>query len=126
MRWPVPVSAVDLPFREQAEFFRRKLNLPTEAWTDIYSREHDWAFVVAGANRDALVSDFRTAEEKVVANGDRKSTRLNSSHVAISYAVFCLKKKNQRAETKENNLDIVHYTYSSVKDRYMNVESHLK
>src|SRR5690625_7662906 len=28
---------------------------------------------------------------------DRKSTRLNSSHVAISYAVFCLKKKNSRA-----------------------------
>src|SRR5690625_2244844 len=28
-----------------------------------------------------------------LANGDRKSTRLNSSHVAISYAVFCLKKK---------------------------------
>src|SRR5690625_5957900 len=26
--------------------------------------------------------------------GDRKSTRLNSSHVAISYAVFCLKKEN--------------------------------
>src|SRR5204863_5714103 len=26
--------------------------------------------------------------------GDRKSTRLNSSHVEISYAVFCLKKKN--------------------------------
>src|SRR5690554_7211733 len=30
--------------------------------------------------------------------GDRKSTRLNSSHVRISYAVFCLKKKN----TKQN------------------------
>src|SRR5207249_12040717 len=28
--------------------------------------------------------------------GDRKSTRLNSSHVSISYAVFCLKKKNHR------------------------------
>src|SRR5690625_6903241 len=28
--------------------------------------------------------------------GDRKSTRLNSSHVAISYAVFCLKKKNNQ------------------------------
>src|SRR5690625_6783991 len=27
--------------------------------------------------------------------GDRKSTRLNSSHVAISYAVFCLKKKTK-------------------------------
>src|SRR2546426_1726476 len=28
--------------------------------------------------------------------GDRKSTRLNSSHLVISYAVFCLKKKKQR------------------------------
>src|SRR5690625_5330488 len=28
--------------------------------------------------------------------GDRKSTRLNSSHVAISYAVFCLKKKTNK------------------------------
>src|SRR5207253_5545015 len=31
-----------------------------------------------------------------VAGGDRKSTRLNSSHVAISYAVFCLKKKRRQ------------------------------
>src|SRR5256885_8853624 len=29
-------------------------------------------------------------------NGDRKSTRLNSSHLVISYAVFCLKKKTSR------------------------------
>src|SRR5438876_8651947 len=29
-------------------------------------------------------------------SGDRKSTRLNSSHPSISYAVFCLKKKKQR------------------------------
>src|SRR2546427_6190134 len=32
-------------------------------------------------------------------NGDRKSTRLNSSHSQISYAVFCLKKKNFRSIT---------------------------
>src|SRR5690606_41342677 len=32
-------------------------------------------------------------------NGDRKSTRLNSSHVKISYAVFCLKKKNYATST---------------------------
>src|SRR5215204_6721814 len=31
-------------------------------------------------------------------SADRKSTRLNSSHTVISYAVFCLKKKNQRGE----------------------------
>src|SRR5258705_1750446 len=30
----------------------------------------------------------------VLSDGDRKSTRLNSSHLGISYAVFCLKKKN--------------------------------
>src|SRR5258708_11679583 len=32
---------------------------------------------------------------------DRKSTRLNSSHQIISYAVFCLKKKKQQRETEE-------------------------
>src|SRR5437868_8971977 len=31
--------------------------------------------------------------------GDRKSTRLNSSHVSISYAVFCLKKKKNQDRT---------------------------
>src|SRR5437870_13101000 len=37
----------------------------------------------------------RVAGKILVERGDRKSTRLNSSHVAISYAVFCLKKKRQ-------------------------------
>src|SRR5699024_11988432 len=36
--------------------------------------------------------------ELVVAVEDRKSTRLNSSHVSISYAVFCLKKKQTEYE----------------------------
>ena len=35
------------------------------------------------------------------AEKDRKSTRLNSSHVVISYAVFCLKKKNKKKKKKE-------------------------
>src|SRR5438874_2892297 len=34
---------------------------------------------------------------------DRKSTRLNSSHVEISYAVFCLKKKKKKKKTKKRN-----------------------
>src|SRR5690606_41856463 len=37
----------------------------------------------------------RGARLHLSAAGDRKSTRLNSSHVKISYAVFCLKKKNK-------------------------------
>src|SRR5437588_2198616 len=36
------------------------------------------------------------------AMGDRKSTRLNSSHTVISYAVFCLKKKTPKATTTHN------------------------
>src|SRR5256885_11023882 len=35
--------------------------------------------------------------------GDRKSTRLNSSHLVISYAVFCLKKKKQREEKHDRH-----------------------
>src|SRR2546422_2292805 len=42
-------------------------------------------------------------DQTVVLLGDRKSTRLNSSHGYISYAVFCLKKKNTNSLT----LDIV-------------------
>src|SRR2546430_11092461 len=38
----------------------------------------------------------RLITEKVRGNGDRKSTRLNSSHSQISYAVFCLKKKKTK------------------------------
>src|SRR2546427_6072432 len=38
----------------------------------------------------------------VVTTGDRKSTRLNSSHSQISYAVFCLKKK----KNKENSMEM--------------------
>ena len=58
-----------LPFAEMVRFFLRKLNLTTDHWTDIYTREHDWSFVVAGANRDALVADFRAAVDKAIAEG---------------------------------------------------------
>src|SRR5258705_8695830 len=40
-----------------------------------------------------------TSDPFVVHPGDRKSTRLNSSHLGISYAVFCLKKKKQTSNT---------------------------
>lgn len=58
-----------LPFSEQIKFFRGKLDLKTESWTDIWQAEHDHAFVVAGANRDDLVADFRRAVDKAVAQG---------------------------------------------------------
>src|ERR1039457_7556884 len=39
------------------------------------------------------------------AEGDRKSTRLNSSHLVISYAVFCLKKKKQYTRIELNKIN---------------------
>src|SRR5438874_5261359 len=62
--------------------------------------------VAVSGDRIAAVGDLREAHGKrevdaqgrIVAPGfiDRKSTRLNSSHVEISYAVFCLKKKKKK------------------------------
>src|SRR5256885_3275627 len=43
---------------------------------------------------------LQLAEEKGDA-ADRKSTRLNSSHLVISYAVFCLKKKNEKRADRD-------------------------
>src|SRR5690625_6894301 len=55
----------------------------------------------------APVTD-RAAAERVITirsdSEDRKSTRLNSSHVAISYAVFCLKKKKLRRVLSQSHI----------------------
>src|SRR5690349_23618771 len=50
--------------------------------------------LVAVRTRGTLRLQHQHAVVRLVA-GDRKSTRLNSSHVEISYAVFCLKKKKK-------------------------------
>src|SRR5439155_24329952 len=55
----------------------------------------------AADTRDPIrTSFFDMAVERI----DRKSTRLNSSHVAISYAVFCLKKKKLRVSCAATSL----------------------
>ncbi|BAV74120.1 phage head morphogenesis protein, SPP1 gp7 [Pseudomonas chlororaphis subsp. aurantiaca] len=63
------VSHGSLPFQEQIDYFRGKVNLPTRAWTDIYTAEHDYAFVVAGAVKRDLLADLRGAVEKSIATG---------------------------------------------------------
>src|SRR5439155_21054297 len=50
----------------------------------------------ARRDRDRGRERDRSRHEQRTVGQDRKSTRLNSSHVAISYAVFCLKKKKQK------------------------------
>src|SRR5256885_10031650 len=50
---------------------------------------------------------------------DRKSTRLNSSHLVISYAVFCLKKKNNSASGRQQNLAYSRSCLVPVHDRHV-------
>src|SRR5256885_4158919 len=79
------------------------------ATTEIYTLSlHDALpiFGGRGRTRTALVQGRQVASQRQSrgpqsqlgwdTEGDRKSTRLNSSHLVISYAVFCLKKKNIR------------------------------
>src|SRR5438094_5426087 len=69
------------------------------ATTEIYTLSlHDALPIWLGDQGDAeagvhAVADFAGQGEQVGRGRDRKSTRLNSSHRTISYAVFCLKKK---------------------------------
>src|SRR5690349_23604297 len=54
---------------------------------------------VAGDGRDAEEHTAEQVDQRPPP--DRKSTRLNSSHVEISYAVFCLKKKKKKTKTNK-------------------------
>src|SRR5690625_3269419 len=81
---------------------------PTEitAMSDRYDEFEDLDAEVVGVSTDTIHThkawintsrdDNGLEQLKYPLAADRKSTRLNSSHVAISYAVFCLKKKNYR------------------------------
>src|SRR5690606_41577409 len=62
---------------------------------DEKGQEWNRSFVLPFRPKREALSSFEIADGREVTfqQGDRKSTRLNSSHVKISYAVFCLKKK---------------------------------
>ena len=57
------------PFQDQLDFFRSKLNLPTERWDDIMRAAHDRAFIVAGAAKADLLQDLRRAVDDAIAKG---------------------------------------------------------
>src|SRR2546427_9552990 len=70
------------------------------ATTEIYTLSlHDALPISTVGRRDAGVLGVEPRAAGQTTGGDRKSTRLNSSHSQISYAVFCLKKKKRRAPT---------------------------
>src|SRR5690625_6769099 len=57
---------------------------------------------VVAMTTEAAPSASSASEACTMVPADRKSTRLNSSHVAISYAVFCLKKKKEKKNRQKN------------------------
>src|SRR5437879_7539169 len=72
-------------------------------YTTLFRSHHcSWCFV----DGPRLIRHRRALAPVLLVLGvhdlDRKSTRLNSSHRCISYAVFCLKKKKQKKETHDS------------------------
>src|SRR2546422_4587174 len=65
----------------------------------------------AGVRRPLLIEELAGDAVGVARRRDRKSTRLNSSHGYISYAVFCLKKKKQ-----DNQIERVERQQDAQKD----------
>src|SRR2546430_10136854 len=76
-------------------------------YTTLFRSDADGVVLYQQSNGGVQISDLNdlvrlrpdgslvvALSDKSDASGDRKSTRLNSSHSQISYAVFCLKKKN--------------------------------
>src|SRR5438874_8267571 len=76
----------------------RRISRPvrTQPRTDPFrflDRSRDAELRADAASRGGAAEGHRSPPEGLLGAADRKSTRLNSSHVEISYAVFCLKKK---------------------------------
>src|SRR5690242_20859638 len=69
------------------------------ATTEIYTLSLHDALPICQRTTPAHPRDRDPGRRRGAGGRDRKSTRLNSSHMSISYAVFCLKKKSRNAET---------------------------
>lgn len=58
-----------LPFSEAIDFYRKKIKLPTSDYTSIWQQQHSHAFVVAGAQSDALLEDLYNTIQEAKHNG---------------------------------------------------------
>src|SRR5258707_14348425 len=84
-----------------SEFCRAAIEIAKHVWRPDVIHCHDWQSALVPVllrtsyGDDPLVRDIPVVFtiHNMGYHGDRKSTRLNSSHANISYAVFCLKKK---------------------------------
>src|SRR5438034_10179255 len=100
LRWPLSMAArfayLVLYIAFTSEAFVTFFFFNATATTEIYTLSLHDALPIFAKRSDDLRRDVN--HDQSVRNArqpDRKSTRLNSSHTVISYAVFCLKKKTQ-------------------------------
>ncbi len=63
-------DVIDRGFLPAIEFFRQKVNLPTQTWRDLWQAAHARAFVVAGAMKADLLADLRAAVDGAIAGGE--------------------------------------------------------
>src|SRR3712207_8697835 len=83
--------------------FRSRARIPTQPDHDLVTTcLHGSSPLPPGAARRPLSPPEVRCMSQLHHARDRKSTRLNSSHANISYAVFCLKKKKQNISIKYN------------------------
>src|SRR5690554_7521649 len=89
-------------------------------YTTLFRSSNAYMGGVAGylTSNSTIEDSFSTASvtAKYTWIGDRKSTRLNSSHVRSSYAVFCLEKKNHG--NRHDSTLIEHHRLEDVLKRY--------
>src|SRR5262245_62989633 len=86
--WSSDVCSSDL----ESERTRRKKRVKTSSGESRWNSACSASASAARAGRMSTSAPFLSV---TVRSSDRKSTRLNSSHLGISYAVFCLKKKKK-------------------------------
>src|SRR5207249_11884934 len=93
-----PLRALhSFPTRRSSDLRRRGLTHMTAAVDTV----RDTPFVVGGRTfHSRLMVGTGKYRDNETMERDRKSTRLNSSHVSISYAVFCLKKKKKKKQKR--------------------------
>lgn len=79
------VAGARQQFQEQIDFFRRKLNLPSETYRDIQRAAHDRAFMVAGAAKADLLHDLRKAVDQAVQGGSIGEFRKNFAETVAKH-----------------------------------------
>src|SRR5438874_9654729 len=92
--YPPPPDLHSFPTRRSSDLSAETTSTQSPAYAIAYQRDRTDQCRQGGHEPNIEVLDHPGGTGRC---GDRKSTRLNSSHVEISYAVFCLKKKKKQS-----------------------------